>query len=97
MDPYDAKISIDKVLTQEKKWLDALNSTSVNVRDKDPVSAGCIAWMISKDMLLGSPIINAKEENFCSHTRRRNIFNKQQSTGRRWDCQDTTPITIIAP
>ena len=68
MDPYDTKISIDKVLTQEKKWFDALNSTSVNVKDKDPVSAGCIAWMISKDMLLGSPIINAKEENLRSQT-----------------------------
>ena len=47
MDPYDTKISIDKILTQEKKWVDAVNTASVNVRDKDPVSASCIAWVIS--------------------------------------------------
>ena len=46
MDPYDTKISIDKVLTQEKIWIDALGTASVNVKDKDPVSASCIAWMI---------------------------------------------------
>ena len=47
MDPYDTRISIDKVLTQEKKWIDSVNTASVNVKDKDPVSASCIAWLIS--------------------------------------------------
>ena len=47
MDPYDTRISIDKVLLQEKKWLDAINTASVTVKDKDPVSASCVAWVIS--------------------------------------------------
>ena len=47
IDPYDTKISIDKVLIQEKKWLDAINTASVTVKDKDPVSASCVAWVIS--------------------------------------------------
>ena len=46
MDPYDTKILIEKVLTQEKKWIDAVNTASVNVKDKDPVSASCVAWVI---------------------------------------------------
>ena len=47
MDPYDTKISIEKVLTQEKKWIDTVNTASVNVKDRDPLSESCIAWMIS--------------------------------------------------
>ena len=47
MDPYDTRISIDKVLLQDKKWLDAINTASVTVKDKDPVSASCVAWVIS--------------------------------------------------
>ena len=35
MDPYDTRISIDKVLLQDKKWLDAINTASVTVKDKD--------------------------------------------------------------
>ena len=38
---------MDKILTQEKKLIDAVNTASVNVRDKDPVSASCVAWVIS--------------------------------------------------
>ena len=30
-----------------KKWLDAINTASVTVKDKDPVSASCVAWVIS--------------------------------------------------
>ena len=47
MDQYDTRISIDKVLLQEKKWLDAINTASVTVKDKDPVSARIVAWVIS--------------------------------------------------
>ena len=47
MDLYYTRISIDKVLIQEKRWLDAINTASVTVTDKDPVSASCVAWVIS--------------------------------------------------
>ena len=47
MDPYDTRISIDKLLTQEKKWIDVINIASVTVKDIDHVSASCIAWVIS--------------------------------------------------
>ena len=47
MDPYNTGISIDKVLIQEKKWIDAINTASVTVKDNDPVSASCVAWVIS--------------------------------------------------
>ena len=47
MDPYDSRISIDKVLGHEKKWFDAITTASVTMKDKDPVSASCVVWMIS--------------------------------------------------
>ena len=45
MDPYDQSIPIEKILGQEKKWIDALNLVSVNVKDRDPVSASIVAWL----------------------------------------------------
>ena len=47
MDPYDPRVTIDKVLVQEKKWLDAMNTSSIALKDRDPVSASCVVWMIS--------------------------------------------------
>ena len=46
MDPYDQSIPIEKVLGQEKKWRDAVNTAIVNIKDKDPVSASNVAWLI---------------------------------------------------
>ena len=46
MDPYDPSIQIEKILGQEKKWKDAVNLVSVNVIDKDPVSASSVVWLI---------------------------------------------------
>ena len=37
---------IEKILGQEKKWKDAISLVSVHVRDKDPVSASSVVWMI---------------------------------------------------
>ena len=47
MDPYDSRILIDKILSQGKKWYDAINTASVTMKDKDPVSASCVVWVIS--------------------------------------------------
>ena len=47
MDPHDTRVAIDKVLVQEKKWLDAMNTSSIAWKDKDPVSASCVVWIIS--------------------------------------------------
>ena len=47
MDPYDTRVAIDKILVQEKKWLDAMNTSSIAGKDKDPVSASCVVWLIS--------------------------------------------------
>ena len=46
MDPYDQSIPIEKVLGQEKKWMDAVKLASVAVKDKDPVSTSNVAWLI---------------------------------------------------
>ena len=46
MDPLDQSIPIEKILGQEKKWKEALSLVSVHVRDKDPVSASSVVWMI---------------------------------------------------
>ena len=46
MDPYYQRIPIEKVLGQEEKWMDAVKSASVNVKDRDPVSASNVAWLI---------------------------------------------------
>ena len=47
MDPYDPRLTIDEVLRHEKKWFDAMNTSSVTLKDKDPVSASCVVWLIS--------------------------------------------------
>ena len=47
MDPYDTRITIDKVLVQKKKWLDAMNTSSIALKDRDPVSASCVVWVVS--------------------------------------------------
>ena len=46
MDPYDQCILIEKVFGQENKWTDAVKLASVNAKDKDPVSASNVAWLI---------------------------------------------------
>ena len=46
MDPYDTIAPIEQVLGQEKKWMDAVKLASVTVKDKDPVSATDVAWLI---------------------------------------------------
>ena len=46
MDPHDQSIPIEKVSGQEKKWMDAVKLASVAVKDKDPVSASNVAWLI---------------------------------------------------
>ena len=46
MNPLDQSIPIEKILGQEKKWKDAISLVSVHVRDKDPVSASSVVWMI---------------------------------------------------
>ena len=46
MDPYYQRIPIEKVLGQEKKWTDAVKLASVNVKDRDPLSASNVAWLI---------------------------------------------------
>ena len=46
IDPYDPSIPIEKSLGQEEKWTDDVNLVSVNVRDKDPVSASSMVWLI---------------------------------------------------
>ena len=46
MDPYNQSIPIEKVLAQEKKWTDAVKLASVNVKDRDPLSASNVAWLI---------------------------------------------------
>ena len=46
MDPHDQSIPIEKVSGQEKKWMDAVKLASVTVKDKDPVSASNVAWLI---------------------------------------------------
>ena len=46
MDPYDQSIPIEKVLGQESKWMDACKLASVNGKDRDPVSASNVAWLI---------------------------------------------------
>ena len=58
MDPYDSRTSIDEVLAQEKKWYDAINTASVTMKDKDPVSASCVVWVISNGYV---PRINDHE------------------------------------
>ena len=44
MDSYDQSIPIEQVL--EKKWMDAVKLASVAIKDKDPVSASDVAWLI---------------------------------------------------
>ena len=46
MDPYDQSIPIEKVLGQEKKWMDAVKLARVNVNDRDHMSASNVAWLI---------------------------------------------------
>ena len=46
MDPYNQNIPIEKVLGEEKKWMDAVKLSSVNVKDRDPESASNAAWLI---------------------------------------------------
>ena len=46
LDQYDQSIPIEKILGQEKKWMDVVNLVSVNVKDRDPVSARNVAWLI---------------------------------------------------
>ena len=54
MNPYDQIIPIEQVLGQEKKWMDAVKLARVTIKDKDPVSASNVAWLIhngySEDM-----------------------------------------------
>ena len=47
MDPHDPRITIDEVLRHKKKWIDAMNTSSVTLKHKDPVSASCVVWVIS--------------------------------------------------
>ena len=51
MDPYDQSISIEQVLGQEKKWVDAVKLASVAIKDKDPVSASDVVWLIHNGYL----------------------------------------------
>ena len=95
MDPYDTKISIDKVLTQEKKWIDAVNTASVNVKDRDPVSASCIAWMISNGYVprIGDHGCQGGRLTLPATWDRGDFY---QAT-RCCDYRDTTFVIIIAP
>ena len=98
MGPYDTKISIDKVLLQEKKWLDAINTASVTVKDKDPVSASCVAWVISNGYVPRISDHECQKEDLSSPIHgKREISTKQPSTGKRWDYRGTTPSILIAP
>ena len=46
MDPCDQSIPIEKVLGQEKKWTEAVKLATVAIKDRDPVSASSVAWLI---------------------------------------------------
>ena len=46
MDPFDQRIPIEQVLGQEKKWLDVMRVASVAPKDKDPVFATSVVWLI---------------------------------------------------
>ena len=46
MDPLDQRISIEQVLGQEKKWMDAVKLASVTQKDRDPVFANNVVWLI---------------------------------------------------
>ena len=46
IDPLDQRNTIEKLLEQEKKWLDVSRIASVTPKDKDPVFATSVVWLI---------------------------------------------------
>ena len=46
MDPLDQRNTIEQLLEQEKKCLDVVRIASVTPKDKDPVFATSVAWLI---------------------------------------------------
>ena len=46
MDSYNQSIPIERVLGQEEKWTDPVKLASIAVKNKDPVTASNVAWLI---------------------------------------------------
>ena len=74
-----------------------MNLVSVNVRDKDPVSASSVVWMIYNEYV--PRIDNHTYQNGKLEHRQlgpRVISTKLPDTGRAWDYLDIMPITTTA-
>ena len=97
MDPLDQRIPIEQVLGQEKKWLDAVKLASVIQKDRDPVFANNVVWLIHNGYIprmsdqqyqLGSRVLPPGWQRVTS--------TNHLITGRLWVFQDMTPGSFIA-
>ena len=46
MDPLDQRKTIEQLLEQERKWMDILRVVCVTPKNKDPVFAISVVWLI---------------------------------------------------
>ena len=48
MDPLDPRVNIEQLLEQERKWMDGVKIACVIPKERDPVFATSVVWLIGQ-------------------------------------------------